>query len=114
LVQTLLDLKELGIYPCCCGLYATSSFLDLDNHWVSSERTRVSPLEFVDLGPDSAEIFGLHDVDQFTLLLEALDSIIGKVLDEWNGTFSPDDSSVLDPAFMECSHGLACKVTLHV
>ena len=63
-------------------------------------------LEFVDLGLDGTEILGLHDVNDFDLLLEPLDSVIVQVLDERDGTFSPDDPAVLHAvswrAFMVC------------
>ncbi len=43
LVQTLLDLKELGIYPAAAVLPPPASSLTSTNHRVSSECTRVFP-----------------------------------------------------------------------
>ena len=48
LIESLLNLKVLWICTCGSSLNATSSFLDLDNNGISSERTRVTGFQFVD------------------------------------------------------------------
>jgi hypothetical protein len=73
LVESLLDLEELGVCTCCSDFLSTGSFLDLYDDRIASDRTRVPGLEFVDLSLNDVQVFGLHDVDDLCLLLEALD-----------------------------------------
>src|SRR5512138_3666782 len=42
LIESLLDLEELGVCGCSASFSATGCFLDLDNDGFSSERARVA------------------------------------------------------------------------
>src|SRR5512136_339056 len=72
-LDLLLDLVELGVCRCRAYFSSTGCLFDFHDDRLASERTRVTTLEFVDLGLDSAEVFAFHDVDDFRLFLEALD-----------------------------------------
>src|SRR5208283_1287681 len=80
-----------------CFLSAAGSFLDFDDDSISRECAGVSGLEFIHLGLDGVEVLTLHDVDDFDLLLEALERRTIKVSNEGKSTSSPETLPSLTP-----------------
>src|SRR5512136_3030547 len=112
LVESLLEFEELGVCSCRGSFSATACLFDFHNDRVASERTRVTALEFVHLGFDSAQVFAFHDVDYFNLFVEAFDVCVSEVFDEGDSAFCTDNSAFFDTVLVECTERLAGEVAL--